>query len=82
MNIYTHPKEIRATALMINNSNLVAWTIGNNYHMIDCKIYSVWYEGCGNFPELCDSIPDNAYYINCPVKHTVSAIGVFGNGSR
>lgn len=68
MNIYTHPTEIRKIASMISDKSLVAWNIGNNFHMIEGKIYSIWHEGTGNFPALCDSIPANAYYITCPLK--------------
>lgn len=67
MNIYTHPNEIRKVSTQLSNATLVAWNIGNNYHMLNGLIFSIWHEGTGNFPELCESIPDNVYYITCPL---------------
>lgn len=68
MNIYTHPIEIKNIASKLNNNNLVAWNIGNDYHMLNGLIYAIWHSGTGNFPELVDSIPDNACYITCAVS--------------
>lgn len=62
MNIYTHPKEIKEISKRLTWAALIAYTPPTNYYMIDGKIYSVFHEGLGSYPELVNNIPSNAKY--------------------